>query len=139
MVKIFTAITLINIIGGIMTVKERISEYQTLKGFNDFAFERAIGKGKGSWHNTNNPSADFLSLIFTTFPELSTEYVFRGEGDMVKKQGGEADPNVEKYYESIIRVKNERIDQLERELAKLRLHCDQRKIKNNITNNNTAD
>ena len=121
-----------------MTVKERISEFQHLKGYKDFAFERALGKSRGAWRKTDNPSADFLSLIFTTFPELSTEYVFRGEGDMVKKQGGEADPNVEKYYESIIRVKNERIDQLERELAKLRLHCDQGKIKNNITNNNTA-
>jgi hypothetical protein len=121
-----------------MTVKERISEFQKTKGYTDFAFEKVIGKGRGSWHSTTNPSADFLSLIFTTFPELSTEYVFRGKGDMVKKQGEEADSNVEKYYESIIRVKNERIDQLERELAKLRLHCDQGKIKNNITNNNTA-
>ena len=121
-----------------MTVKERISEFQKTKGYTDYAFERAIGKSRGAWHSATNPTAEFLSCIFGTFPELSAEYVFRGKGDMVKKQGGEADPNVEKYYESIIKVKNERIDQLERELAKLRLHCDQGKIKNNITNNNTA-
>ena len=128
-----------NQIGRNMTVKERISKYFGGIGYSMSAFERAIGKKRGYWHSTANPTADTLVSVFTTFPELSTEYVFRGEGDMVKKQGGETDPNVEKYYESIIRVKNERIDQLERELAKLRLHCDQRKIKNNITNNNTAD
>jgi hypothetical protein len=122
-----------------MTVKERISKFYSTKGYSMSAFERVIGKKRGYWCHTDNPTADTLVSVFTTFPELSTEYVFRGEGDMVKKQGGEADPNVEKYYESIIKVKNERIDQLERELAKLRLHCDQRKIKNNITNNNTAD
>lgn len=121
-----------------MTVKERISEFQHLKGYKDFAFERALGKSRGAWRKTDNPSADFLSLIFTTFPELSAEYVFRGEGDMVKGTSTDTE-DVSEYYESIIRVKNERIDQLERELAKLRLHCDQGKIKNNITNNNTAD
>ena len=121
-----------------MTVKERISKFYSTKGYSMSAFERVIGKKRGYWCHTDNPTADTLVSVFTTFPELSTEYVFRGEGDMVKKQGGEADPNVEKYYEQVIKVKNERIDQLERELAKLRLHCDQGKIKNNITNNNTA-
>ena len=122
-----------------MTVKERISKYFGGIGYSMSAFERAIGKKRGYWCHTDNPTADTLVSVFTTFPELSAEYVFRGKGDMVMKQGGEADPNVEKYYEQVIKVKNERIDQLERELAKLRLHCDQRKIKNNITNNNTAD
>lgn len=121
-----------------MTVKERISVFQRMKGYTDFAFEKVIGKGRGSWHSTTNPSADFLSLIFTTFPELSAEYVFRGEGDMVKKQGGEADPNVAKYYESIIKVKNERIDQLERELAKLRVKCEEGKSTNGITGSETS-
>ena len=108
-----------------MTVKERISEFQALKGYNDFAFERAIGKGKGSWHNTSNPSSEFVVSIFTTFPDLSAEYVFRGEGEMLKQDSGAANDAAVTYYESVIKVKNERIDQLERELAKLRLNCDQ--------------
>lgn len=103
-----------------MTVKERISEFQRAKGYTDYAFEKVIGKGRGSWHSTTNPSANFLSLIFTTFPELSTEYVFRGVGDMVKGNTNGTE-DVSKYYESIINVKNERIEQLERELAELRL------------------
>lgn len=117
-----------------MTVKERISEFQNLRGYSDFAFEKVVGKGRGSWHSTKNPSADFLSLIFTTFPELSAEYVFRGEGEMLKsddksKDDGShtAQEDNSEFYESIIRVKQERIEQLERELAKLRLMCDQAK------------
>ena len=121
-----------------MTVKERISKYFGGIGYSMSAFERAIGKKRGYWHSTANPTADTLVSVFTTFPELSTEYVFRGEGDMVKKQGGEADPNVEKYYESIIKVKNERIDQLERELAKLRVICEEGKSTNGITNSETS-
>ena len=110
-----------------MTVKERISEFQSLKGYSDFAFERAVGKGRGSWHSTKNPSADFLSLIFTTFPDLSAEYVFRGEGEMLKQDSGAANDATVTYYENVIKVKNERIDQLERELAKLRAICEQQK------------
>ena len=108
-----------------MTVKERISEFQGQKGYTDFAFERALGKSRGSWRKTANPTADFLSLIFTTFPDLSAEYVFRGEGDMLKQDSGAANDATVTYYENVIKVKNERIDQLERELAKLRLNCDQ--------------
>lgn len=114
-----------------MTVKERISEFQRQKGYSDFAFERAIGKGRGSWHSTKNPSADFLSLIFTTFPDLSAEYVFRGEGDMLRtvptvvaKVPKSLSGNSEPYYLEVIKLKNERIDQLEDELIKLRLKCD---------------
>ena len=108
-----------------MTVKERISEFQGQKGYTDFAFERALGKSRGSWRKTANPTADFLSLIFTTFPDLSAEYVFRGEGEMLKQDSGAANDAAVTYYENVIKVKNERIDQLERELAKLRLNCDQ--------------
>jgi hypothetical protein len=121
-----------------MTVKERISKFYSTKGYSMSAFERVIGKKRGYWCHTDNPTADTLVSVFATFPELSTEYVFRGEGDMVKKQGGEADPNVEKYYESIIKVKNERIDQLERELAKLRVICEEGKSTNGITNSETS-
>ena len=130
----FTILTFISTNRGIMTVKERISEFQALKGYNDFAFERAIGKGKGSWHNTSNPSSEFVVSIFTTFPDLSAEYVFRGEGDMLKTapktEAVTHEPITEDtaaYYAEVIKVKNERIDQLERELAKLRLNCDQAK------------
>lgn len=114
-----------------MTVKERISEFQRQKGYSDFAFERAMGKSRGAWRKTENPSADFLSLIFTTFPDLSAEYVFRGEGDMLRtvptvvaKVPKSLSGNSEPYYLEVIKLKNERIDQLEDELIKLRLKCD---------------
>lgn len=103
-----------------MTVKERISEFVKAKGYSISAFERTIGKRRGYWHSTANPTADTLISVFTTFPELSTEYVFRGVGDMVKDNANGTE-DVSKYYESIINVKNERIEQLERELAELRL------------------
>ncbi len=127
-----------NQMGRNMTVKERISKYFGGIGYSMSAFERAIGKKRGYWHSTANPTADTLVSVFATFPELSAEYVFRGKGDMVVKQGEEADPNVEKYYEQIIKVKNERIDQLERELAKLRVMCEEGKLKSDITNSETS-
>ncbi len=110
-----------------MTVKERISEFFGSKGYSMSAFERAIGKKRGYWHSTANPTADTLVAVFTTFPDLSAEYVFRGEGEMLKQDSGAANDATVTYYENVIKVKNERIDQLERELAKLRAICEQQK------------
>lgn len=105
-----------------MAIKERISEYFRAKGYSTSAFERAIGKGNGYWSTTKNPSADALASIFENFPELSAEYVFRGEGDMMKNNDI---TETKHFYENMIKIKNERIDSLERELAKLRPICDQ--------------
>lgn len=122
-----------------MTVKERISEYFNSKGYSASAFERAIEKKRGYWHSTSNPTSDTLVMIFTTFPDLSAEYVFRGEGDMLKSAPNSAPKNAQAtapepitedtlaYYSEVIKVKNERIDQLERELAQMRLKCDRTK------------
>ncbi len=114
-----------------MTVKERITEYFGTKGYSMSAFERAIGKKRGYWHSTANPTADTLVAVFTTFPDLSAEYVFRGEGDMLRtvptvvaKVPKSLSGNSEPYYLEVIKLKNERIDQLEDELIKLRLKCD---------------
>lgn len=120
-----------------MTVKERISKFYSTKGYSMSAFERVIGKKRGYWCHTDNPTADTLVSVFTTFPELSAEYVFRGEGDMVKGTTTDTE-DVAKYYESIIKVKNERIDQLERELAKLRVKCEEGKSTNGITSSETS-
>lgn len=117
-----------------MTVKERISEFFGSKGYTVSAFERMIEKKRGYWYNTANPTSDTLVTVFLKFPDLSAEYVFRGEGDMLKTapktKAVTHEPITEDtiaYYAEVIKVKNERIDQLERELAKLRLNCDQAK------------
>lgn len=110
-----------------MTVKERISEYFRANGYSVSAFERAIGKGNGYWSTTKNPSADALTSIFENFPDLSAEYVFREEGNMMKNNDISEITN---FYENMIKIKNERIDSLERELAKLRPICDQKKSLN---------
>ncbi len=106
-----------------------------MKGYSASAFERAIEKKRGYWHSTGNPTADTLVMVFLKFPDLSAEYVFRGEGDMLRTaptspSSRPSDPQEQTipYYKEMIKYKDERIAKLEDEIVRLRLLCDQLKI-----------
>lgn len=103
-----------------MTVKERLKEYQKVKGISDSKFEKLTGKSRGFWHSCTNPGVEYLQVVLQTFPELSAEWVFRGEGPMLRGEGGGQVVYSDVYYKQLIAMKQERVDQLENELASLK-------------------
>lgn len=67
-----------------MTIRERMSIYQSYRNISDYAIEKALGKSKGYWHTCKNPTAGIIQLFIETFPDISAEWLLRGEGDMLR-------------------------------------------------------
>lgn len=65
-----------------MDIKERIEEYLLTKDITINKFEKMIGASSSYWRKTKNISAEVIGSIFQTFPDLSAEWVMRGEGSM---------------------------------------------------------
>ena len=75
-----------------MTVIEKMVEYQKYRGLSDYAIEKALGKSKGYWHTCKNPTAGIIQLFLEKFPDVSAEWLLRGEGEMIR--GREPEHNV---------------------------------------------
>lgn len=82
-----------------MTVKEKISQYLDYKGINTNAFETSIGASKSYWRNTKNISAEILVEIIRVYSDISTEWLLRGEGDMIRSNNIEDFKNSKEYQE----------------------------------------
>lgn len=58
--------------------------YQSFRNISDYAIEKNLGKSKGYWHTCKNPTAGIIQLFLETFPDISAEWLLRGEGDMLR-------------------------------------------------------
>lgn len=82
------------------TVKDRISLYLENKGIIEYRFERDLDLSKGYFNKAKNPSSDVLVKLSGIYSDLSTEWLIRGEGPMLKKESSQQ-PN------DIVPVKSE--------------------------------
>lgn len=100
-----------------MTVKDRIRAFCKANDLTISGFEAIIGVSNG-YVNAISKSigVDKIEIILEKFPNLNIEWLLAGKGEMIKTTP--ADDTA--YYEYLIKVKDERIDELERELARLR-------------------
>ena len=68
---------------------ERIKKLIKYKKLNSSQFAEAIGVQRSSISHIlsgrNNPSLDFVLKIIETFPEIETEWLLFGNGEMLKK------------------------------------------------------
>lgn len=80
-----------------MTVKEKINQYLEYKGININAFETSIGASKSYWRNTKNISAEILVEIIRVYSDISTKWLLRGEGDMIRNNSIEDFKDSEAY------------------------------------------
>lgn len=73
------------------TVKERLKEYIKNSGITVQSFEKRIG-AKNSYVNSISKSigANFLKAIEREFPNLNTDWLLTGQGEMLKKAQGDA-------------------------------------------------
>lgn len=69
-----------------MSVKQRIIDFIKHVGISQRAFEKAIGLSNGYINNISvSIGHDKLLRISQHFPELNTEWLMTGEGQMLKK------------------------------------------------------
>lgn len=67
-----------------MDIKERIQEYLKHKGITPTAVERLLNWGVGSLTKVKSISADRAKEFLLFFPDLSSEWLMRGEGPMLR-------------------------------------------------------
>lgn len=106
-----------------MSVKERIDTYLKEHGISGCAFEKSIGKSRGWWSSCRNPTAGNVEKILEMYPDLSSDWVMRGRGEMLEELNilqESYDAGLERYYKALIDMKNERIAQLEEQIALLK-------------------
>lgn len=66
--------------------KERITIFLKHKGIGQAKFAEVIGVSKGYVNNmTGNPTQNILSKIGIAYPELNTNWLATGEGEMLKQ------------------------------------------------------
>ena len=69
-----------------MTVKDRIQQYIEYKGISVYRLEASAELSKGYWAKTKSISADVVMKISRIYTDLSSEWLLRGEGSMLKSK-----------------------------------------------------
>lgn len=67
-----------------MAIKEKIQEYIDYKGISVYRLEADAGLSKGYWGKTKSISADIAMKISRIYGDISTEWLLRDEGEMIK-------------------------------------------------------
>ena len=69
----------------------RIKEFIDFKGLSVRKFEEAVGFSNGAfatqYKNNKSIGSDKIENILYSFPELNTEWLLTGKGDMLKSEG----------------------------------------------------
>lgn len=67
-----------------MTTKEKIIQYLSFKGISPTKAETMLKWGKGALTKSSSISIDKLEEFLLLFDDLSSEWLMRGEGNMLK-------------------------------------------------------
>lgn len=68
-----------------MSIKERIHELINFKRLSVLAFEKSVGLSNGYIRNTASISAENCAKILMKYPDISAEWLLKGEGEMLKQ------------------------------------------------------
>lgn len=69
-----------------MEIKDRIKQFMDLQKLDIKAFEREIGTSNGSWSGARTLSENVLLKTIARFPELSSDWLLKGKGEMFVKE-----------------------------------------------------
>ena len=102
--------------------KQKISEFISSLGISKRDFYAKTGISRGTIENTTGITEDTLAKLFVTYPELSAEWVLRGEGDMLRVTQVMAEPVAKEVIELPLSNKEllDRIERLVEEKAELK-------------------
>ena len=67
-----------------MVVKDKIQQYLDYKGISAYRLEADAGLSKGYWGKTKSISADVAMKISRIYGDMSIDWLFRDEGEMIK-------------------------------------------------------
>lgn len=67
-----------------MNIKERIQQLIDYKRLSVSAFEKSVGLSNGYLRNTANISAENCAKILASYPDISSEWLLLGQGEMQK-------------------------------------------------------
>lgn len=67
-----------------MGIKERIQQLIDFKRISILAFEKSVGLSNGYLRNTKSISAANCARILATYPDISSEWLLLGQGEMQK-------------------------------------------------------
>lgn len=92
------------------SINERIKQLATANGGNVSRFAAKIGVSQPTLSSVvkgeYSPSFDTLDKILHLYPNLSAEWLMRGEGPMSRNESVVKDGNEESTNEEIIRLQN---------------------------------
>lgn len=93
-------------------VLERLREFIDSKGITIAAFEKSVGMANASLRKTLASGAgigtDKLEKILITYPEISAEWLLRGEGSMLKGVALEHDKQLVEVCKTLVEVFEEK-------------------------------
>lgn len=65
-----------------MEIKDRLDSFRNSKNITVQAFEQMLGASNGSWSKAKSVSEENLLSFVKIFPEISLQWLIKGEGDM---------------------------------------------------------
>lgn len=81
----------------ILTIKERILSFLESQGIKKVDFFEATGIQSSNFKGKNmssQPGGDMIVRVLTIYPNLSAEWLLRGEGDMLKSSAIKDKPKI---------------------------------------------
>lgn len=106
-----------------MSVKERILEFAKACHHNKTTIAASMGVNESTLRKAKSTSVDNVAMLLDAFPELSADWLLRGKGSMFADKDSKSSTIIGEdaaVYEHLIAGKNKRIEELERELARLK-------------------
>lgn len=104
---------------------DRLKQYLTMRGISERGLSEQVGVSQQSMNNYMNRqyrmSVDVAMKILELFPDLSAEWLLRGEGEMKKAKGDKVIGNLQRMYEELLSDRDKRIRELEIKLAERNL------------------
>jgi len=65
-----------------MEIKDRLDSFRNSRNITVQAFEIMLGASNGSWSKTKSVSEENLLAFIKIFPEISLQWLIKGEGEM---------------------------------------------------------
>ena len=93
-----------------------------MRGISERGLSEQVGVSQQSMNNYMNRqyrmSVDVAMKILELFPDLSAEWLLRGEGEMKTTKGDKMIGNLQRMYEDLLADRDKRIRELELQIAK---------------------
>lgn len=85
-----------------MDIKERVLLFAEYKGIKPSVLEKQLGISRSYFYNIKSISAEVLSKIVTTYPEVSADWLLTGQGEMLRQPSEPTEPSAWSSFISLV-------------------------------------